>query len=136
MSLPSDVSTAREAPSRLDRIVASIDGLSTATGWVAGWLMVPMTLAITYEVVARYAFHAPTVWAYDSTYMFFGAQFMLAAAYTLLRGGHTVRTIDLSGPGMSSSARHEGPVTADRPDSASDPPPADAGGDSRKIASA
>lgn len=48
----------------------------------------------------------------------------------------TVRTIDLSGPGMSSSARHEGPVTADRPDSASDPPPADAGGESRKIASA
>ena len=48
----------------------------------------------------------------------------------------TVRTIDLSGPGASSSAGHEGPVTADAPDSASDSPPADAGGESRKVASA
>jgi hypothetical protein len=48
----------------------------------------------------------------------------------------TVRTIDLSGPGASSSARHEGPVTADAPDSASDSPEADDGGESRKVASA
>jgi hypothetical protein len=49
----------------------------------------------------------------------------------------TVRTIDLSGPGAtSSSAGHEGPVTADAPDSVSDSPPADAGGQSRKVASA
>ena len=32
----------------------------------------------------------------------------------------TVRTIDLSGPGVASSARHEGPVTADAPASASE----------------
>ncbi len=91
MSPPADASPAPEAPSGLDRVVASIDGLSTATGWLAGWLMVPMTLAVTYEVIARYVFHAPTIWAYDSTYMFFGTQFMLAAAYTLLKGGH-IRT--------------------------------------------
>ena len=48
----------------------------------------------------------------------------------------TVRTIDLSGPGGSTSARHEGPVTADAPGSASDAPPADAGGESRQVASA
>jgi TRAP-type mannitol/chloroaromatic compound transport system permease small subunit len=84
-------STAREAPTTLDRLVAWIDGLSTVTGWAAGWLMVPMTLAVVYEVIARYAFNAPTIWAYDTTYMLFGAQFMLAASYTLLRGGH-IRT--------------------------------------------
>jgi TRAP-type mannitol/chloroaromatic compound transport system permease small subunit len=50
-----------------------------------------MTLAVAYEVAARYAWNAPTVWAYDVTYMLFGTQFMLAAAYTLLRGGH-IRT--------------------------------------------
>jgi TRAP-type mannitol/chloroaromatic compound transport system permease small subunit len=80
-----------ERRSGLDRLIACIDGLSTVTGWAAGWLMVPMTLAVFYEVTARYAFNAPTIWAYDTTYMFFGAQFMLAAAYTLLRGGH-IRT--------------------------------------------
>jgi TRAP-type mannitol/chloroaromatic compound transport system permease small subunit len=79
------------APGLLDRVIAVIEGLSAATGWVAGWLIVPMTLGISYEVAARYAFNAPTVWAYDVTYMLFGAQFMLAAAYTLLKGGH-IRT--------------------------------------------
>lgn len=75
----------------LDRALAAIEGLSTATGWLAGWLIVPMTLAVCYEVAARYAFNAPTVWAYDVTYMLFGAQFMLAAAYTMLKGAH-IRT--------------------------------------------
>ncbi|HXH81996.1 MAG TPA: TRAP transporter small permease subunit [Candidatus Tectomicrobia bacterium] len=50
-----------------------------------------MTLAVAWEVTARYAFNAPTIWAYDVTYMLFSTQFMLAAAYTLLRGGH-IRT--------------------------------------------
>lgn len=75
----------------LDRLLAAIEGLSTATGWLAGWMIVPMTLAVAYEVAARYGFNAPTIWAYDVTYMLFGAQFMLAAAYTLLKGGH-IRT--------------------------------------------
>jgi TRAP-type mannitol/chloroaromatic compound transport system permease small subunit len=50
-----------------------------------------MTIGVAYEVAARYAFNAPTIWAYDLTYMLFGAQFMLAAAFTLLKGGH-IRT--------------------------------------------
>jgi TRAP-type mannitol/chloroaromatic compound transport system permease small subunit len=81
------------APSRgaVERVVRAIDAVSTATGWLSGWLIVPMTLAVSYEVIARYAFNAPTIWAYDLTYMLYGAQFMLAAAYTLLKGGH-IRT--------------------------------------------
>ena len=48
----------------------------------------------------------------------------------------TVRTIDLSGPGVASSARHEGPVTADAPASAQDSAAAPAGEETRKSASA
>ena len=79
------------SPSAVDRLVRAIEGLSVATGWIAGWLIVPMTLAVAYEVAARYAFNAPTIWAYDVTYMLFGTQFMLAAGYTLLKGAH-IRT--------------------------------------------
>ena len=75
----------------VDRLVGAIDGVSTAAGWLAGWLIVPMTFAVAYEVVARYAFNAPTKWSYEVGYMTYGAQFMLAAAYTLLKGGH-IRT--------------------------------------------
>jgi TRAP-type mannitol/chloroaromatic compound transport system permease small subunit len=78
-------------PRPLDRVVAVIDAVSTATGWFAGWLIVPMTVAMAYEVVARYAFYAPTKWAHEVSYLTYGSQFMLASAYTLLRGGH-IRT--------------------------------------------
>jgi TRAP-type mannitol/chloroaromatic compound transport system permease small subunit len=78
-------------PGPVDRLLTAIEGVSTASGWFAGWLIVPMTLAVSYEVAARYVFNAPTKWAYDVTYMLYGAQFMLAAAYTLLKGGH-IRT--------------------------------------------
>jgi len=75
----------------VDRISRSIDAVSTAAGWIAGWMIVPITLAVSYEVVARYAFHAPTTWSYEVGWMLYGAQFMLAGAYTLLKGGH-IRT--------------------------------------------
>jgi TRAP-type mannitol/chloroaromatic compound transport system permease small subunit len=75
----------------LDRLVVVIDAVSTAAGWFAGWLVVPLTLAVAYEVVARYLFNAPTRWVSTVTYMLYGTQFMLAAAYTLLKDGH-VRT--------------------------------------------
>ena len=69
----------------------AIDAVSAAAGWLAGWCIVPITLATSYEVVARYAFNAPTKWSYEVGYMLYGAQFMLAAAYTLRQGGH-IRT--------------------------------------------
>src|SRR5262245_14319062 len=50
-----------------------------------------MTLAVTWEVVARHFFRAPTIWAFDVTYMLYGTHFMLGTAYTLMRIGH-VRT--------------------------------------------
>ena len=79
------------AAGAVDRVVRAIDAVSTAAGWLAGWLIVPITVAVSYEVIARYAFNAPTRWSYEAGYMLYGAQFMLAAAYTLLKGGH-IRT--------------------------------------------
>ena len=75
----------------VDRVIRAIDGVSTAAGWLAGWMIVPITVAVTWEVVARYAFNAPTKWSYEAGWMLYGAQFMLAGAYTLLKGGH-IRT--------------------------------------------
>ncbi|WXJ83121.1 hypothetical protein MHLNE_24970 [Moorella humiferrea] len=56
-----------------------------------GWLIIPMCLALSYEVLVRYVFSSPTVWAYDVTFMLYGTHFMLGAAYTLLTQGH-IRT--------------------------------------------
>ena len=61
------------------------------SGRIVAWLIVPMVLSLVWEVVARYFFNAPTVWAYDMTFMLYGTFFMLGSAYTLLRKGH-IRT--------------------------------------------
>src|SRR3990172_7095920 len=73
------------------RIVRVIDKFTDTTGtWIA-WLNVPLVLAVAYEVIARYAFNAPTIWSFDVTYMLYGTIFMLGAAYALHKGAH-IRT--------------------------------------------
>ena len=73
------------------RVVRAIDRFTDSTGtWIA-WLNVPLVAVVAYEVIARYAFGAPTVWSFDLTYMLYGAVFMLGAAYALHKGAH-IRT--------------------------------------------
>src|SRR5678815_734537 len=81
-----------QAPSAgLIRTVQSIDKFTDRTGvWVA-WLNIPLVLAVAWEVIARYFFHAPTIWSFDVTYMLYGTIFMLGAAYALHKGAH-IRT--------------------------------------------
>ena len=73
------------------RIVRAIDKFTDVTGTIVAWLNVPLVLAVSYEVIARYAFGAPTIWVFDMTYMLYGAIFMLGAAYALHKGAH-IRT--------------------------------------------
>ena len=73
------------------RIVRTVDRFTDTTGtWIA-WLNVPLVAVVAYEVIARYAFGAPTAWSFDLTYMLYGAIFMLGAAYALHKGAH-IRT--------------------------------------------
>jgi TRAP-type mannitol/chloroaromatic compound transport system permease small subunit len=71
--------------------IRALDGLSEWTGRVVAWLIIPMVASLVYEVTARYVFDAPTVWAYDMTFMLYGTFFMVGAAYTLKHKGH-IRT--------------------------------------------
>ena len=78
------------APAHI-RLVRIIDKFTDTTGtWIA-WLNVPLVLAVTWEVAARYLFNAPTIWSFDVTYMLYGTIFMLGAAYALHKGAH-IRT--------------------------------------------
>jgi len=45
-------------------------------------------VAMVYEVMARYFFTAPTMWAYDISRMLYGALFVLGAGYALSKGVH------------------------------------------------
>jgi TRAP-type mannitol/chloroaromatic compound transport system permease small subunit len=77
--------------STLARLAHRIDLVAIVSGRIVAWLIVPMVLSLTFEVISRYLFNAPTVWAYDMTFMLYGSFFMIGAAFTLQRKGH-IRT--------------------------------------------
>lgn len=65
-----------------------IDRFSAGIAIFAGALFFSLIAVMIFEVVSRYVFGAPTLWAGDLTYMLGGAVFMLACGYTLKQGGH------------------------------------------------
>ena len=69
-------------------VITRIDTFSLWSGRVFCWLLVPLMLAMVWEVVARKLFIAPTMWAYDVSRMLSGALFMVGAGYALMRGVH------------------------------------------------
>ena len=78
-------------PQAMLKAIRILDSISLWSGRIVAWLIVPMVLSLVYEVVARYIFDAPTVWAYDMTFMLYGSFFMIGSAYTLYKKGH-IRT--------------------------------------------
>jgi TRAP-type mannitol/chloroaromatic compound transport system permease small subunit len=70
------------------KTITFIDVASLWIGKTVCWFMVPLCLAMVYEVIARKFFVAPTMWAYDISRMAYGAMFMLGAGYALMRGVH------------------------------------------------
>jgi TRAP-type mannitol/chloroaromatic compound transport system permease small subunit len=81
----------REKPQPFENTIHWIDTFTDWIGRTVAWLIVPLTLGLTWEVISRYGFDAPTIWAYDMSYMLYAALFMLGCAYALHKGGH-IRT--------------------------------------------
>lgn len=72
----------------MQKILLSVDKLSTWVGHAFSWFIVALTLFISWEVFSRYALDAPHAWAYDAMIMLYGSLFMMAGAYTLAKNGH------------------------------------------------
>ena len=77
-----------DMPRWMAGLITAIDTLSLRVGRLVCWLTIPIMFSMIFEVVARYAFTAPTVWAYDISRMFYGATFVLGAGYALSKGVH------------------------------------------------
>jgi len=78
-------------PPGLAKLTHIIDTFTVWTGKGIAWMVLPMIGCLVYEVVARYFFNAPTIWAGDMSTILYGAFFMLGSAYTLQRQQH-IRT--------------------------------------------
>jgi len=72
----------------MQKILLTIDKISTFVGQTFSWLIVSLTFLITYEVFSRYALDAPHAYAFDAMLMMYGTLFMMAGAYTLSKNGH------------------------------------------------
>jgi TRAP-type mannitol/chloroaromatic compound transport system permease small subunit len=72
----------------MDAYIRFADKLSLWVGHCFSWCIMILILGISYEVFMRYALHAPTGWAFDISYIMYGALFMMCGAYTLSVDGH------------------------------------------------
>lgn len=77
-----------DMPRWMSATIGAIDTINLWVGRVVAWLVLPLMLAMAYEIGARYLFRAPTIWAYDVSRMLYGAYFMIGAGYALSKGVH------------------------------------------------
>jgi TRAP-type mannitol/chloroaromatic compound transport system permease small subunit len=76
-----------------------IDAISDWAGKIFSFLAIAMMFIIAYEVLARYAFNAPTIWANEAVTYLCGIYAVMGGAYTLRLGGHV--NVDVLYAGLS-----------------------------------
>jgi TRAP-type mannitol/chloroaromatic compound transport system permease small subunit len=80
--------TAIEQKSSLNRFMEVMSVLDEKIAELSGWVVVVMMLTISYDVVMRYFFNAPTTWSFEiNRYMLIMVVF-LGSGWTLPAGGH------------------------------------------------
>jgi len=72
----------------MQKLLLFIDKISAFVGHTFSWLIIGLTLLISWEVFSRYALDRPHAWAFDAMIMLYGTLFMMAGAYTLSVNGH------------------------------------------------
>jgi|SRR5215218_1502224 TRAP-type mannitol/chloroaromatic compound transport system permease small subunit len=72
----------------VQKLLHTIDGISTWFGKAAAWLIIVLMTAVCVEVFKRYIMNMPTAWIFDLDNMLYGSLFMLCGAYTLAQNAH------------------------------------------------
>jgi TRAP-type mannitol/chloroaromatic compound transport system permease small subunit len=73
---------------KVKQFFSLVDATSEKTGKAVSLLIILIMVITTIEVVARYAFNSPTIWAWPINKQLFGVFILFGGAYTLLYGGH------------------------------------------------
>ena len=94
-------------------LVRAVDSVSRFFGAIAAVLVIVLVVLMLYDVLLRYAFHAPTIWGNDLNTWLMGASFVLSIAYAMstdshvrvdllytARNRHHIRIFDLVGLGL------------------------------------
>jgi len=70
------------------RFVRAVSRINSVTGEFATYWTVIAVFVFYYEVIARYIFNSPTIWAHESMFLLFGMQYMLAGGFCLRENAH------------------------------------------------
>ena len=69
-------------------MIKVIDNINAKLSWFVAYMMIPLIAIMMYEILMRYFFNKPSLWAYETSLFIYGGYIALAGAYTLLAGGH------------------------------------------------
>jgi TRAP-type mannitol/chloroaromatic compound transport system permease small subunit len=72
----------------MKKLFRIIDGISEWSGKIFAYLLWPGVAVLVYEVVARYVFNAPTIWAHGMTQRIFAVYYFICGAYISLNRSH------------------------------------------------
>ena len=71
-----------------EHFLRTVDRVNDRVGKAVAWLIVIIMVIVTVEVVLRYVFNRPTIWAWDINIQLAAAMALFGAGYTLLQNAH------------------------------------------------
>lgn len=72
----------------MNKLLDAIESTNRWFAYIGAFLLIPLIASMVTEVILRYVFNAPTLWAYEMAYFLTGSFFLLGLAFTLQIGGH------------------------------------------------
>ncbi len=70
-----------EALNGVFAVTKFVDRISIKIGQLFSWLLIPLILAMCYEIAVRYFFGKPTMWSYDLSYMLSSLALIMGVAW-------------------------------------------------------
>jgi len=65
-----------------------LERFALVLGRASAWAFAAVVLLMVYEVVARYGFHSPTIWAHEASVALASLAFVMGGAYCMAEGTH------------------------------------------------
>jgi TRAP-type mannitol/chloroaromatic compound transport system permease small subunit len=72
----------------MQKLLSYIDAIGKWSGKVLPWLSLLLSGVVIFEVISRYVFNSPTIWAFDVAMMLCSAFFLLGCGYILQENAH------------------------------------------------
>lgn len=78
-----------------EKFYSTIKAIDGVLGIIAGFCILVITIIICYEIIARYLFHRPPIWAFDICSYLLLVVALFSGAYAMAENGHVSFTMVL-----------------------------------------